>query len=117
MLKMIDVLEHSSVQNFSDSLLSDAEHNEAQFHQELRDMSDIDLANIISVFFLNDQAVDIAHALDISADSLQQIQAGANLKAENLIDATAKIAAYCLAVETDMLNRVEIADCLQDYPM
>ena len=117
MLKMIDVLEQNLVQNFSDSLCSDADHSEAQFHQKLREMSEIDLANIVSVFFLNDQAADIAQALDISAQSLQDIQAGAELKAENLLATTAKIVAYCLAIETDALNRVEIADCLQDYPM
>ncbi|MGE8541440.1 hypothetical protein [Acinetobacter sp. ANC 3813] len=117
MLKMIDVLEQSLVQNFSNSLFSAAEHSEAQFHQDLRDMSDIDLANIVSVFFLNAQAADIAQHLDISAEALQNIQAGADLKAESLLPETAKIVAYCLAVETDALNRVEIADCLQDYPM
>ena len=117
MLKMIDVLDQSLVQNFSDSLFNTAEHCEAQFHQDLRDMSDIDLANIVSIFFLNTQATDISQHLDISAEALQQIQAGADLKAESLLPETAKIVAYCLAVETDALDRVEIADCLQDHPM
>lgn len=117
MLKMIDVLEQSLVQNFSESIFDNAEHSEVQFHQELLNISDIDLANIMSAFFLNDQAAELAQALDISAETVAEIQAGTNLKDESLIPATAKIVAYCLAVETDALNQVEISECLQDYPM
>lgn len=117
MLKMIDVLEQSLVQNFSESIFDNAEHSDAQFHQELLNISDIDLTNIMSAFFLNDQAAEVARALDISAQTVEVIQAGANLKDESLISATAKIVAYCLAIETDALNQVEISECLQDYPM
>ncbi|NWK73713.1 hypothetical protein D7V64_14800 [Acinetobacter cumulans] len=117
MLKMIDVLEQSLVQNFSESIFQATEQTEAQFHQELLKISDIDLANIVSTFFLNEQALEIAQHLDISTETIQEVQAGANLKDEAYITATTKIVAYCLAVETDAFNQVEVAECLQDYPM
>lgn len=117
MLKMIDVLEQSLVQNFSESIFEATEHSDAQFHQELLKISDIDLTNIISTFFLNEHALDIAQHLDISAETIQAVQAGVNLKDEAYIAATSKIVAYYLAVETDAFNQVEVAECLQDYPM
>ncbi len=46
-------------------------------------------------------------ALDIHADQIADIQAGADLKAESLVQATAKIVAYCLAVETEALDQVK----------
>ena len=117
MLKMMDVLEQSLVQNFSDSLFSPAEQCDAQFSQELLNVADIDLQNIVSAFFMRADAADIAHALDIQAETAEAIQAGADLKDEVFMAATAKIVAYCLAVETDAFNQVNVPDSLQDYPM
>ncbi len=48
---------------------------------------------------------------------VEQLQAGSDLKDESLMTATAKIVAYCLAVETDAFNQVDVAESLQDYPM
>ena len=118
MLKMMDVLEQSLVQNFSDSLFSPAEQCDAQFSQELLNVADIDLQNIVSAFFMRADAADIAHALDIQAETAEAIQAGADLKKdEAFMAATAKIVAYCLALETDAFNQVDVPDSLQDYPM
>ncbi|MBL8322432.1 MAG: hypothetical protein JNJ93_09200 [Acinetobacter sp.] len=117
MLKMMDVLEQSLVQNFSDSLFSPAEQCDAQFSQELLNVADIDLQNIVSAFFMRADAADIAHALDIQAETAEAIQAGADLKDEAFMAATAKIVAYCLAVETGAFNQVDVPDSLQDYPM
>jgi len=38
------------------------------------------------------------------------------MKKENIAD-TAKIVALCLALETNALDQVEIADSLEDYPI
>ncbi|WP_180055898.1 MULTISPECIES: hypothetical protein [unclassified Acinetobacter] len=117
MLKMIDVLEQQLVQNFSDSLFTQIDAIDELFHEQLKTVADIDLQNLISQFFSTENAVEVAHALDIQANDIEAIQAGANLKDENLVNATAKIIAYCLAVETSALEQVEVFDSLQDYPM
>ena len=117
MLKMIDVLEHSLVQNFSDSLFNSTEQCENQFNQALFNVSDIDLQNIISTFFMRHDATDLAQHLDIQSETIEQLQAGSDLKDESLMTATAKIVAYCLAVETGAFNQVDVAERLQDYPM
>ena len=117
MSKMIDVLEQQLVQNFSDSLFTQTDAIVQQFNEHLKAVADIDLQNLISQFFSTENAVDVAHALDIHADQIADIQAGADLKDESLVQATAKIVAYCLAVETEALDQVEVFDSLQDYPM
>lgn len=117
MLKMIDVLEQSLVQNFSDSLFNTTDQYDAQFNQALLNVSEIDLQNIVSTFFLRNDATDVAQHLDIQSETIAELQASSNLKNESLMTATAKIVAYCLAVETDALNKVDVPESLQDYPM
>ncbi len=117
MLKMIDVLEQRLVQNFSDTLSNAADQLDIQVSQALMNVSDLDLHSIISAFFMRHDAAEIAQALDIHADTIEALQAAENLKQDTLIDATAKIVAYGLAVETEALDQVEVPESLQDYPM
>lgn len=116
MLKMIDVLEHTLVQNFTSSLHSKMGSFDHQLNQGILNASELQLTNVINAFFIENDVLEVAHALDISPERIQSIQAGAALNQENLSD-TAKLVALCLALETNALNTVEIADSLQDYPM
>lgn len=115
MLKMIDVLEQSFVQNFATSLFSNSDQLDQQFNQDLLNVADIDLENLISDFFLTDNAMEVAQALDIVPETVQALQNGANLKDQAYMSATAKIIAYCLAVETNALHQVEVSDTLKDF--
>ena len=117
MLKMIDVLEQQLVQNFSDSLFTQTDAIDDLFHEQLKTVADIDLQNLISQFFSTENALELAQDLDIQADQIEAIQSGADLKDESLVAATAKIVAYCLAVETNTLHQVEVFESVQDYPM
>ena len=117
MLKMIDVLEQQLVQNFSDSLFTQTDAIDDLFHEQLKTVADIDLQNLISQFFSTENALEVAQDLDIQADQIEAIQSGADLKDESLVAATAKIVAYCLAIETNTLHQVEVFESLQDYPM
>ena len=78
--------------------------------------SALQIQTAISTFFIENDANEVAQALDITPDRLHAIQTGAALSNENLND-TAKLVALCLALETNALAQVEIAECLQDYPM
>ena len=115
MLKMIDVFEQNLVQNFLNSLSAPTEHSD-ELITGIVNASDIKLNQAIADFFANNDAAEVAQALDISKAHLQAIQTGLSRKQENLT-ATAKIVALCLALESDALHQVEIADSLQDYPM
>ncbi|OTG81907.1 hypothetical protein B9T33_05115 [Acinetobacter sp. ANC 5054] len=117
MLKMIDVLEQQLVQNFSDSLFTQTDAIDDLFHEQLKTVADIDLQNLISQFFSTENALEVAQDLDIQADQIEAIQSGADLKDESLVTATAKIVAYCLVIETNILHQVEVFESLQDYPM
>ena len=116
MLKMMDVLEHNLVQNFSHSLNQASEQLDELLNQSILDTSEEQLHKVMSAFFKREDALETAQALDICQEDLQSLQAGLALKDEHLCD-TAKIVALCLALETDSLAQVEIPDCLQDYPM
>ncbi|HRO78261.1 MAG TPA: hypothetical protein PLA93_06010 [Acinetobacter towneri] len=113
MLKMMDVLEHNLVQNFSHSLNQASDQLDELLNLNT---SEEQLRNVMSAFFKREDALEAAQALDICQEDLQSLQAGLALKDEHLCD-TAKIVALCLALETDSLAQVEIPDCLQDYPM
>lgn len=115
MLKMTDVLEQSFVQNFATSLFSNSDQLDQQFNQDLLNVADIDLENLISDFFLKENAVEVAQALDIPSKHIEAIQSGVNLKDPAYVSDTAKIIAYCLAVETETLNQVEVSDSLKDF--
>lgn len=117
MLKMTDVLSHSLVQNFTQgfSSLSAAQLDE-QLNQSILNASDHALARAIAAFFERPDAVQTASALDISLDAIEALKQGIALKAEYLSD-TLKIAALCLALETNALEQLEIAEPLQDFPM
>ncbi len=115
MLKMMDVLEQNLVQNFINSLSAQTEHTD-ELIDGIMNASEGDLKMAIHHFLSQNDAVEVAHALDIQQDHIQAIQTGLSLKKENLAD-TAKIVALCLALETNSLDHVEIAESLQDYPM
>ena len=104
MLKMIDVLEHNLVQNFSHSLNQASDQLNELLNQSILNTSEEQLRNVMSAFFKREDALEAAQALDICQEDL------------HLCD-TAKIVALCLALETDSLAQVEIPDCLLDYPM
>lgn len=116
MLKMTDVLEHNLVQNFTHSLTSHISNFDEQLNQGILNASALQIQTAISTFFIENDANEVAQALDITPDRLHAIQTGAALSNENLND-TAKLVALCLALETNALAQVEIAECLQDYPM
>ena len=117
MLKMMDVLEHNLVQNFSHSLNQASDQLDELLNQSILDTSEEQLHKVMSAFFKREDALETAQALDICQEDLQSLQAGLALKDEQHLCDTAKIVALCLALETDSLAQVEIPDCLQDYPM
>ncbi|MEG1709527.1 MAG: hypothetical protein RR285_12550 [Acinetobacter sp.] len=117
MLKMIDVLEQSLVQNFTHSLNTHTSQFDELLNQGILNASDTALQNAVINFFTRADAIEAAQALDISADRIQNLQSGLTLKDEQFLADTAKIVALCLALETNTLTQVEVSDCLQDYPM
>ncbi|MGC3820858.1 hypothetical protein [Acinetobacter sp. G11] len=117
MLKMIDVLEQSLVQNFTHSLNSHTGQFDELFQQGILNTSDSALHNVVVNFFNRADAIEAAKALDISAERIAALQSATALKDDQYIADTAKIVALCLALETDALAQVEVSDCLQDYPM
>jgi hypothetical protein len=117
MLKMIDVLEQSLVQNFTHSLNTHTSQFDELLNQGILNASDSALQNAVISFFNRADAIESAQALDISADRIQALQTGAALKDDQYLADTAKIVALCLALETDALTQLEISDCLQDFPV
>lgn len=117
MLKMTDVLEQSLVQNFTHGFSSTSVSQlDEQLNQSILNASDHALKNLINDFFQRPDALQTAHDLDISAEGIHALQQGVALKAEYLTE-TAKIAALCLALETNALHQIDIADSLHDFPM
>ncbi|WP_291354811.1 MULTISPECIES: hypothetical protein [unclassified Acinetobacter] len=117
MLKMIDVLEQSLVQNFTHSLHSHTSQFDELFNQGILNTSDSALQNVVVNFFNRADAIEAAKALDISAEGIQALQSGIALKDDQYLADTAKIVALGLALETDVLTQLEISDCLQDFPV
>lgn len=116
MLKMIDVLDQNLVQNFKCALTSTTTNFDEQFNQGILNAPELQLHRVLNSFLLEYNPLEVAHALDISAERIQAIQSGTTLNHENIND-TAKVVALCLALETNTLANVEIADSLQDYPI
>lgn len=116
MLKMIDVLEQNLVQNFKYALTSPTTNFDEQLNQGILNAPELQLHHALASFLLEHNPLEVAHALDISPDRIQAIQSGTALSHEN-IDDTAKVVALCLALETDTLFSVDIADSLKDYPI
>ena len=122
MLKMSDVLEHHLVQNLSHALNSSTASSVATIevddllNQAILNASELQLQNAISAFLIDNDVLELAHALDISPENIQAMQSGDLLNHDKLHD-TAKVVALCLALETNTLETVEIAECLTDYPM
>ena len=115
MIKMIDVLEQNLVQNFIHSLSAQTEHLDELIEGILK-ASDHDFEHAMNDCFKTNDAAEVAQALDIHQERLDAIQSGLAMKKENIAD-TAKIVALCLALETNALDQVEIADSLEDYPV
>ena len=115
MIKMIDVLDQNLVQNFIDSLSAQTEQLD-DFIEGILKASNHDFDHVIQQFFTTNDAQEIAQALDINQDRLQAIQTGFAMQQENIAD-TAKIVALCLALETDALNQVHVAESLEGYPI
>ena len=117
MLKMTDVLEQSLVQNFTHGFSSTSiTQLDEQLNQSILNASDQALQNAIEAFFQRPDARQTALDLDISAECITALQQGVALKADYLTE-TAKIAALCLALETDALAQIDVSDSLQDFPM
>lgn len=115
MIKMIDVLDHNLVQNFIHSLSAQNEHFD-ELIDGILNAPDQDFDHAMQHFFSNNNPLDLAQALDINQDRLNAIRSGLAMQKENLAD-TAKIVALCLTLETGSLDQIEIADCLDEYPM
>lgn len=122
MLKISDVLEQHLVQHVTHALTSPSSSSLANveadelLNQAILNASELQLQNAISAFFIDHDALEFAHALDISPENIQAIQSGDALNQDNLHD-TAKVVALCLALETNALDQVEVSECLIDYPM
>jgi bacterioferritin (cytochrome b1) len=115
MIKMIDVLEHNLVQNFIHSLSAQTEHLD-ELIEGILQTSHPDVTDAINNFLNLNNTSELAEALDIQQDRIEAIQSGLAMKKENIAD-TAKIVALCLALETNALDQVDIADSLEDYPI
>lgn len=117
MLKTIDVLEQSLVQNFSHALQSHTAQFDALFHDDILNASDSALQNTLARFFAQEDAIATAQALDITLENIQSLQSGLALKDATSVTDTAKIIALCLALETNALAQLEVSDALIDFPM
>ena len=117
MLKMTDVLGQNLAQKFSQALSSSTDLLTEQLNQGILNASDAELKDAISHFFNQVDATETAHALEIPAERMQELQQGIDLKDEKSLTDTIKVVALCLAMETGSLDQVEIYDCLEDYPM
>ena len=117
MMKMIDVLGHNIIQHFSHALNVSSNQFDQQLDQQLLNASDAELNDAITAFFNDVNAFETAQALDISIDHIQALQLGLSLKRSEYIEDIKKIAMLCLALETDALFDVEVADSLRDYPI
>lgn len=115
MNKMSDVLEHSLVQKFVHSLSAQTEHLD-ELIDGILNAPQQDFHQAISSFVADQDTPNFAQALDIQKENLQAIQDGLALQKEHLAD-TAKIVALCLALETNILTQLEVAESLKDFPM
>ncbi len=116
MLKMTDVLAHSLVQDFTHAFLSCSPAQlDEQFNQRLFACA-AELKDVVQQFCQRQDALMIAQALDIHAEALTALQQGQAFTEQYALE-TQKIAACCLALETNVLEQLNIADSLQDYPM
>lgn len=115
MNKISDVLEHSLVQNFVVSLSAQTEQLD-EIIDAMLNAPQHDLNQAIVQFIASQESHDFARALDIQKENLNAIQNGLALQKEHLADA-AKIVALCLALETNSLKKLNIAESLNDFPM
>ena len=117
MLKMIDVLEQSLVQNFTHSLNTHTSQFDELVNQGILNSSDSALEKAMISFFNRADAIELAQALDIPAERIQILKTGIALKDDQSLADTAKIVTLCLALETDSLTQLDISDCLKDFPI
>lgn len=115
MNKISDVLERSLVQNFVVSLSAQTEQLD-EIIDAMLNAPQHDLNQAIVQFIASQESHDFARALDIQKENLNAIQNGLALQKEHLADA-AKIVALCLALETNSLKKLNIAESLNDFPM
>lgn len=117
MFKMIDVFGENLVQNFQHNLASPCDQFDEVLNQCILNAPESKLHDAISYFFSNNDVLDIAAALDIEPSCVYNLQQGLDLQAQDNIENTAKVVMLCLALETEMLENVHIAESLTDYPM
>lgn len=117
MSKMIDVLEHNLVQNFSNALLHSTDVLTEQLHQGILNASDSALKDAVIAFFNRINADEAAQALEIPVERIANLQQGIALKDEKTLADTLKVVTLCLAMETDVLEQMDVSDSLQDYPI
>lgn len=117
MLKMIDVLDKSIVQNFSQVILQDSDLISEQLHHSILKTPEQDLQHVFTQFFTEYDLDETANALELSVERIHEMKSGIALKDQEKISDTLKLVTLCLAVETNTLDQIEVAECLQDYPM
>lgn len=117
MLKMLDVLEKNLVQNFILSLQTPSESLDEQFKQGLTNVPNHHIETLLSQFLQQEQCVEMLHAIDLTAERVQALQHSQCFTTQDNLTDTAKVMALYLAIETNTLAQVDIAQCLQDYPM
>lgn len=115
MLKMIDVFEQNTVQNFKHALLHSNDLLSEQLTQSLLTASDSDLKEAFLHFFNTQDALESATALEIPLERINELKAGIALKDEMKLTDTLKVVALCLALETEVLQQIEVSDSLEDY--
>ena len=117
MSKMIDVLEHNLVQNFSNALLHSTDVLSEQLNQGILNAPDSALKDAIVAFFNRVNVDEAAQALEIPVERIEKLQQGIALKDEQSLADTLKVVTLCLAMETDLLDQIEVSDSLQDFPI
>lgn len=117
MSKMIDVLEQNLVKNFSNALLHSTDVLSEQLNQGILNAPDSALKDAIVSFFNRINVAEAAQALEIPLERITNLKNGIALKDEQTLADTLKVVTLCLAMETNLLEQVEVSDCLQDYPM
>lgn len=117
MLKMVDVLEENLVQNFILSLQTPNDSFDEQFKKGLLNVPSQHIEALFNQILQQEQYVEMLHAIDLTAQRVQDLQCDHTLTNQENLNDTAKVLALYLAIETDAFTHVDIAECLQDYPM
>ncbi|ANF81907.1 hypothetical protein A3K93_06690 [Acinetobacter sp. NCu2D-2] len=117
MSKMIDVLEQQVVQNFSQAFFHSSDLVAEQLKNSVLNASEAKLKDAIAAFFKTFNANEAAQVLEIPTERIGDMQNGVALKDESGLVDTLKVVTLCLAMETNLIEKIEVSDCVKDFPM